>query len=71
MSETDVLKAELADIRSDPTKTAARYDEIIALRMFLLDIKEELSKDNDPLIQRVRRDILRRARTWGKEGDCV
>ena len=70
---TDEQLAELAELRSDPRLSELRYDEIIALRMFLLDIQGDLHNiyDDDPIIRRICKAISKRARTWGKKGDCV
>jgi len=62
---------QLIQIRKDPTKTEARYDEIIELRMLLLDILEttiglELPELNDLTVV-----IQKRAAKWGLKGDCV
>lgn len=67
----DEAQAELIDLRSDPKRSAARYDEIIKLREFLLVIREDLRRSEDPYARYVRREILRVARTWGKPGDVV
>ena len=71
LTSTDKARAALADLRSDPKKTSARYDEIISLRMFLLDIQDELANDEDPKAIAIRKDIGTRAARWGKRGDCV
>lgn len=52
-------------IRGDRDQTEARYDEIIKLRMLLLDIME--TAECDALARR----IERASATWGKKGDCV
>ena len=57
--------AHLARIRNDESLTAARYDEIIKLRMLLLDIMETAECDL------LRRRIEKAAAGWGKKGDCV
>lgn len=57
-------RADQVLLRNDVTKTAARYDEIIALRMLLLDVLEDTEYVD---IERIRRASMR----WGKKGDCV
>lgn len=47
-------------------ETGARYDEILALRMLLLDML-----DDEDLPERWREKIERRSRTWGAPEDCV
>ena len=70
--EVDEAMAELHDIKTDPTKSATRYEEIIDLRMFLLDIKDRLKKYNTTEERtRITEAILARAQKWGEEGDCV
>lgn len=67
----------LIALRLDTTKTAARYDEIIQLRMLLLDILEgtatlELSEGIDKdRIDRYRQRIEETSVKWGRKGDCV
>jgi len=68
---TEETERALIDLRSDPKKTALRYDEIISLRMFLLDIQDELSRSEDPAALKVRKDISERAKQWGKREDFV
>lgn len=68
--------ASLAALRSDPSKTAERYDEIIALRMLLIDVVEyvEVDIDDDRMLDplgTLRFRIEERAKRWGKKGDCV
>ena len=67
-------KAEVERIRNDASKTAERYDEIIALRMLLLDFVEIVT-DGDEIdneaIDKFKDKLLARAKTWGKKGDCV
>lgn len=67
----DEAMAEYIDRRSDPKLTSERHDEIIALRMYLFDIRDALKHSDDPKVMEVRKGIVERARTWGKEGDCV
>lgn len=59
-------------IRDDVSRTAARYDEIIKLRMMLLDIADIAGTiAHEPELERVRIRILNRAKRWGRKGDCV
>jgi hypothetical protein len=67
MIDPDEEYAAYVDNRSDPAKTSVRYDEIIHLRMFLLDICDQLDVLEDPRSQSVRRQILEKAKTWGKD----
>lgn len=62
MAATDVLVA----LRNDAARTAARYDEILALRMLLLDMLED-----EDLPEQWQEEIERRSRAWGAPGDCV
>lgn len=66
-------KSLLIDIRSDPKMVSRRYDEIIALRMFLLDIREaiETADFEDPKLKKIEKQITALSRKWGKKGDCV
>ena len=68
---TEEAQRALIDLRSDPRKTSARYDEIISLRMLLLDIQDKLSRSEDPAVLQIRKDIDERAKQWGKREDCV
>ena len=68
---TEEAQRALIDLRSDPRKTSARYDEIISLRMLLLDIQDKLSRSEDPAVLQIRKDIDKRAKQWGKREDCV
>jgi hypothetical protein len=61
----------LIAIRNDETKTAARYDEIITLRMKLLDILDELERDQIIEGNKWIPRIEEMAKKWGKKGDCV
>ena len=54
---------------SDASKTAARYHEIVALRMLLLDILDEF--EDQQHYRALRKRINHKAKTWGKKGDCV
>ena len=63
-------------IRSDVTQTEARYDEIVSLRMLLLDILDGLDSAEDEGLTRhytatFRERIKKRTPTWGKKDDCV
>jgi hypothetical protein len=64
-------KAALDDLRSDPRKTAERYDEIISLRMFLLDIHDVLKNEEEPKLRSLAKRIHDRSKRWGKKGDCA
>jgi hypothetical protein len=58
--------------RDDPAKTSARYDEIIKLRMMLLDIADIAGTiAHEPELERDRIRIVNRAKHWGRKGDCV
>lgn len=71
--------AHLEAMRNDPSKTAARYDEIVRLRMMLMDVEEMIVRIVDDLcpgaqqrqLERARSSILKAARRWGRKGDCV
>jgi hypothetical protein len=74
----DARQATIERIRQDTTQAAARYQEILDLRMLLLDILDAVDGlDDDDRARRSRdlqhamQDIRRRARAWGKKGDCV
>ena len=71
MKSTEEHQAELAELRSDPKLSPARYDEIIALRLFLFDIRDKLRGSEDPVASEIRKQIVDRARAWGNEKDCV
>jgi hypothetical protein len=60
-------------IRNDETLTAARYDEIVELRMLLMDIDEMLDESGmfPDVLSRIRKPIQDRVKKWGKKGDCV
>lgn len=56
--------------RTDPNKSAARHDEIISLRMLLLDLRDALVLNQTnirPLVAKIDNTAV----TWGKPGDCV
>ena len=53
-------------LRLDPEKTAARYDEIIKLRMSLLNMQERFASIDEVYIM-----IKTLSESWGKKGDCV
>lgn len=57
------------DNRSDPLKSAARYDEIVNLRMFLYDLADLLQGSEDNAAREARRRIIERTQTWGKKED--
>lgn len=71
MASYEEVLADFIDNRSDPTKTSARYDEIIALRTFLFELREKLSRSGEPESVEARKLITERAKTWGKDDDCV
>lgn len=71
MKSIEEKLAEYVDERSDPKLTAQRYDEIVKLRMMLLDIRSLLTGNNHPKAERIRDMIQKEARTWGEDGDCV
>ena len=68
---------ELAALRTDTAKTAARYDEILHLRMLLLDVLDDVDSSHDDdegrihvsraTVEQIRRD----AKRYGRKGDCV
>lgn len=61
-------------LRNDPDLTAARYDEIVKLRMLLLDILDDLKDDWGEYAlgaKNMAGRIEHFAKTWGKKGDCV
>jgi hypothetical protein len=60
------IRHNMALIRHDPTKSAERYDEIIELRMLLMDVM-----DYSEIPSALRARIERRAKKWGAKGDCV
>jgi hypothetical protein len=62
---------ELIALRNDGTKTAARYDEIIKLRMFILDIEAAMRQRGDERDEEQLRKIDKLAQFWGAKGDCV
>jgi hypothetical protein len=55
-------------LRNDESLTAARYDEIIKLRMLLLEF---LDYGLDSEMARFHNRIAELSNTWGKKGDCV
>lgn len=58
----------LWEIRNDPKMTAIRYDEIIKLRMLLLDILEDLEEaGEDGMADRIKYH----SKKWGNPGDCA
>jgi hypothetical protein len=69
----DKIPERLTRIRNDETKTAARYDEIIALRMLLMDINDAIDESGmfPDVAERLKQKIVERAKRWGKKGDCV
>jgi hypothetical protein len=71
MKTLDEQKAEHEERRSNPLKSAARYDEIMHLRMFLLNINHQLYRSQEPEALTLRREIMKLAIQWGKKGDCV
>jgi hypothetical protein len=69
MSDKDC--AEFIDRRSDPKKTSERHDEVLRLRVFLTNIREELRLSTDRRAQEVRGKITKLMQTWGDEDDCI
>lgn len=69
------LLQRLEELKNDPTKTAARYDEVIKLRMHLLDILEDNRLlelvEQYPWIANIRLRIAKESKMWGRKGDCV
>lgn len=60
-------------IRKDRSKTAERYDEIIRLRMLLMDVLDTVEVGDeffDPM-GGLRQRIEQQAKKWGLKGDCV
>lgn len=65
----DYIPDRATRMRLDESKTAARYDEIIKLRMLLLDVLEDLGEFTSGT---TRMDHIEKlAQKWGKKGDCV
>lgn len=69
-------RAKLAEIRNDPNQTQARYDEIIRLRMFILDFQDDIERNQDlgTVVLDANRwtsKIERFQARWGRKGDCV
>lgn len=65
-----------AKIRSDTTLTEARYEEIVSLRMLLLDVNDTLEANEQDFMEdfrwkSIKEKIDKQAKTWGKKGDCV
>jgi hypothetical protein len=77
ITKAELQREHIAEIRADSSRTAERYDEIVALRMLLLDVVERI-KDWDldylrigPQAEHLVKRIEDRSESWGKEGDCV
>jgi hypothetical protein len=59
-------------LRLDATLTAARYDEIVTLRILLMEVADDLEGLDHPSDRsRLRERILKRAEVWGTKGDIV
>lgn len=68
MTKQEKQARRLEDLRNDPALTAARYDEIIKLRMLLLEF---LDYGLDHEMASFHNRIVDLSNTWGKKGDCV
>jgi hypothetical protein len=68
---SDETLAEFVDRRSDPKKTSARHNEVLRLRVFLTNIREELRLCTDKRSLAVRGKITKLMQTWGDEDDCI
>lgn len=70
----DRVPDKITRIRLDESKTAERYDEIVKLRMLLLDIGEMID-DRGMLAKEgglsINRKIVAESARWGRKGDCV
>lgn len=68
MTKQEKQARRLEELRNDPRFTAARYDEVIKLRMLLLEF---LDYGLDSEMARFHNRILDLSKTWGKKGDCI
>lgn len=59
-------------IKNDASKAAARYDEIVKLRLFISDVESRYADELPPdLRARLLDDVENLSKGWGEEGDCV
>lgn len=63
----DEAMAKFNDMRTDPSLTAARHDEIIHLRLFLFDLADILEHSDDSAAKAARAMIIKRSQKWGKD----
>jgi hypothetical protein len=62
---------EQIDWRANISQAALRYDEILALRIFILDLRDLLTGSDDEAAKAVLKKISERSATWGRKDDVI
>lgn len=68
----DKIPDKLTRIRLDASKTAARYDEIVKLRMLILGLIDDCDlEEAHRRLEQWRKKAEQMSKGWGAKGDCA